>query len=177
MLNSIQRPTAERVKAAQRLMAYAQLESVRLLQAEAEYSPLRGRGVPAPGGVHRGLYVSAKAFPQARLEAGEKRLRVSVRYLLHARRGPGRQSQVALRIRVLFELWYALPEGLRPAPEEIRAFSRTNAMLNSWPYWREFVQSTVARMNLPPLTLPLFRLVPPSPPRSKPAPQRDQPSK
>ena len=172
MPNPIQDSTVKRVKAARRLMANAQLESIRLLQADAEYLPFRGRIVSAADKAHRGLYVSAKAFPQARLEAKDKRLRVSVRYLLHARRGPGRQSQVALRIRVLFELWYALPAGLRPTPEETRAFSQTNAMLNSWPYWREFVQNTVARMNLPPLTLLLFRLIP-SPPRGKPTPQRD----
>lgn len=173
MLNSIQHPTVERVRAARRLMASAQLESIRLLQADAEYFPLRGRVVSAAGRPHRGLYVSARFFPQARLEAKQKRLRVSVRYLLHARRGPGRESQLALRIRVLFELRYALPEGLRPTSEETTAFSHTNAMLNSWPYWREFVQNTVARMNLPPLTLPLFRLVAPPPPQGKPTPQRD----
>lgn len=175
MLNSIQHPTAERVEAAQRLMAHAQLESIRLLQAQAEYSPLRRRAVSAPGRARRGLYVSANAFPQARLEPGKNRLRVSVRYVLHARRGSSSGSTVALRISVLFELWYGLPEKLRPTPEETRAFSQTNAMLNSWPYWREFVQNTVARMNLPPLTLPLFRLVSAPSPRGKPAPQTGKP--
>jgi hypothetical protein len=172
MPNLVQRPTVKRIKAARRLMASAQLESIRLLQADAEYSPLKGTVVSAAGKAHPGLYVSARFFPEARLEAKEKMLRVSVRYLLHARRGPARQSQLALRIRVLFELRYALPEGLRPTSEEATAFSHTNAMLNSWPYWREFVQNTVARMNLPPLTLPLFRLVPPRPSQSKPTPQR-----
>ncbi|MBM3322758.1 hypothetical protein FJY69_04715 [candidate division WOR-3 bacterium] len=33
-------------------------------------------------------------------------------------------------------------------------FKRTSLPLNTWPYWREFVHSTFARMGLPPFILP-----------------------
>jgi hypothetical protein len=36
-------------------------------------------------------------------------------------------------------------------------FKTTSLPLNTWPYWREFVQSSFARMSLPPYILPVFR--------------------
>ena len=36
-------------------------------------------------------------------------------------------------------------------------FSKLNLPINSWPYFREFVQNMTQRMNVPPLTLPLFK--------------------
>lgn len=36
-------------------------------------------------------------------------------------------------------------------------FSSVNLHINTWPYFREFVQSTTQRMSVPPLTLPLIK--------------------
>jgi hypothetical protein len=93
----------------------------------------------------------------------ENRLRVLVRYLVTGKTGLGEASTDLFRIMSTFELIYFLPDVIKPTPREITAFCRTNAMLNSWPYWREFVQNTSVRMNMPPLTLPLFRLTPAPP--------------
>jgi preprotein translocase subunit SecB len=38
-------------------------------------------------------------------------------------------------------------------------FANLNGIYNAWPYWREFVQNTVARMGLPSLSIPVFRIV------------------
>ncbi|HIJ71489.1 MAG TPA: hypothetical protein HPP87_09020 [Planctomycetes bacterium] len=46
-------------------------------------------------------------------------------------------------------------EGL--TDEHFKHFADKNAVFNAWPYWREFVQSATARMQLPPLTLPTYR--------------------
>lgn len=46
-------------------------------------------------------------------------------------------------------------EELRPAIEE---FGRYNLGYHIWPYWREFVQSTCARMGIPPIPVPMYRL-------------------
>ena len=46
-------------------------------------------------------------------------------------------------------------EALRPAIEE---FGRYNLGYHVWPYWREFVQSTCARMGIPPIPVPMYRL-------------------
>ncbi len=36
-------------------------------------------------------------------------------------------------------------------------YERTSLPLNTWPFVREFVNSMTARMNIPPLTLPLLK--------------------
>mgnify|MGYP003392974104 CR=1 FL=1 len=40
--------------------------------------------------------------------------------------------------------------------DNVKAFGRMNGVFNTWPYWREFVQSGVARMGLPNVTLPVL---------------------
>lgn len=47
-------------------------------------------------------------------------------------------------------------EGLQE--ENFRQFGELNAIYNAWPYWREFIQAMVGRMELPSLTIPVFRL-------------------
>lgn len=36
-------------------------------------------------------------------------------------------------------------------------YAKLNLRVNTWPYFREFVQSMTQRMNVPSLTLPLFK--------------------
>ena len=36
-------------------------------------------------------------------------------------------------------------------------FARVNLPVNTWPYFREFVHSTISRMGLPPVVLPLVK--------------------
>ncbi len=63
-----------------------------------------------------------------------------------------------LVITASFELEYRA-ERLREFSEEaLLAFAQTNGVFNAWPYWREFVQSTTARMGTKPIVVPLFRL-------------------
>lgn len=57
-----------------------------------------------------------------------------------------------------FEIKYSLPTELEVSQEQLNTFARINSVFNVWPYWREFVQNMVARMNLPTVTLPVFRL-------------------
>jgi hypothetical protein len=40
--------------------------------------------------------------------------------------------------------------------EKLQEFLRQVAVLNFWPYWREFVQSMTVRMGLPPFPVPLL---------------------
>jgi hypothetical protein len=65
-----------------------------------------------------------------------------------------------LTIQATFELLYRLPEGVEGTSEELQAFAETNALFNAWPFFREIIHATMARMNLPPIALPLFRLTP-----------------
>lgn len=40
----------------------------------------------------------------------------------------------------------------------IQAFSENNVMYHLWPYWREFIHATSARLRLPQIVLPTYRL-------------------
>jgi preprotein translocase subunit SecB len=64
---------------------------------------------------------------------------------------------ISIAGRLLAE--YDLPDEEHPSPEQMKAFAKTNGMVNIWPYWREFVQASTLRAGLPPLTMPLFRVV------------------
>jgi hypothetical protein len=68
------------------------------------------------------------------------------------------QSKEALKISATLILLYSIakPEVLNP--ERLKLFGELNGAYNAWPYWREFVQSTGARMGLPQLIVPTFRV-------------------
>jgi preprotein translocase subunit SecB len=70
----------------------------------------------------------------------------------------GEPASRAVDISLRLNASYRIPAEVATEPSDIKAFARSNGMLNVWPYWREFVQSTTSRAGLPPLTVPLFRL-------------------
>jgi preprotein translocase subunit SecB len=63
-----------------------------------------------------------------------------------------------LGIEATFLLLYNINnmEGLDDGA--FHSFAELNGTYNAWPYWREFVQSVTSRMQLPPLTIPVFRI-------------------
>jgi hypothetical protein len=40
----------------------------------------------------------------------------------------------------------------------LETFGRYNVGYHVWPYWREYVQNTCARMGIPPIPVPMYRL-------------------
>ncbi len=72
---------------------------------------------------------------------------------------PTQESQEPLIfIDCRFEAQYSLNSDYHPSDDEIEAFRAANAVFNCWPYFREYVQSTVARMGFPPPAIPFLRL-------------------
>jgi len=72
----------------------------------------------------------------------------------------GEQSQQpVLTIDASFVLTYQLDSFDGLTQEGFEQFANLNGIYNAWPYWREFVQNTIGRMALPPLTIPVFRIV------------------
>lgn len=43
-----------------------------------------------------------------------------------------------------------------PAAEVLARWSQSSALIHSWPYWREFCHSAMARMNLPVTLMPML---------------------
>ncbi len=64
------------------------------------------------------------------------------------------------------------------SPDTLRAYlehlTTINPISNTWPYWREFVQSMSARMGFPALTVPLLEI---APKQSAPQKAKRQPAK
>jgi hypothetical protein len=59
-----------------------------------------------------------------------------------------------LEIKADFNAVYGFSGEL--TEDEVEYFSKYNAMYNVWPYWREFVQNTCYRMNVPALKIPFL---------------------
>lgn len=74
-----------------------------------------------------------------------------------------KSQQPVLTMDASFVLTYQIDrfEGL--TEEGFEQFANLNGIYNAWPYWREFVQNMIGRMGLPPLTIPVFRIVQSSP--------------
>ncbi|MCG5514334.1 hypothetical protein [Ectothiorhodospira shaposhnikovii] len=73
---------------------------------------------------------------------------------------PVDEEDVYLEITADFCAEYDIRDGiedetLQPALEE---FSRYNVGYHIWPYWREYVQGTCARMGIPPIPIPMYML-------------------
>lgn len=76
------------------------------------------------------------------------------------------EAPPAVSMMVTFALEYWLPGASGFSDDVLGEFARVNGAFNAWPYWREYIQTTAARMNLPPILLPVFR-VKHSPPQEK----------
>jgi hypothetical protein len=69
-----------------------------------------------------------------------------------------KSPQEALLVECTFQATYDLEPNYVPAQSELIAFQSGNAIFNAWPYFREFVQTNVARMNLPIPPVPFLRV-------------------
>jgi hypothetical protein len=58
-------------------------------------------------------------------------------------------------------VWVVEYQILRPDDVDeagISAFGENNVMYHVWPYWREFIHVTCARLRLPQVVLPMFKI-------------------
>ncbi len=154
--------TPNRIQTAQKLIAAAEIQSISLLEAKLARE-LRPRKETSNSGPVSRPSLAIDVSHSGKATLGQKgSVRATVRFALKARDADKKQAKPAFQVAASFELDYQIPSDLDPSPQELRAFAETNAVFNAWPYWREFAQSMAARMNLPPLTLPLFRITPQS---------------
>lgn len=63
-----------------------------------------------------------------------------------------------ISIAATYVLKYQIDENLEVNDEFINKFVETSVSLTIWPYFRELVNSTVSKMGLPPLILPLIKM-------------------
>ena len=76
--------------------------------------------------------------------------------------GKNENKEPVIVIDASFVLTYKIDNFHGLTQKGFEQFANLNGIYNAWPYWREFVQNTIARMGLPALSIPVFRIVKPS---------------
>jgi preprotein translocase subunit SecB len=84
----------------------------------------------------------------------DQRLKVTHNYVLTAK-PPDLEKDFALKISVTFCLGYLSKKVIEE--DFFDVYKEESLPINSWPYFREFVQSMTQRLSFPPLTLPLLK--------------------
>jgi len=79
----------------------------------------------------------------------------------------GKKPEPVVLVECAYEVDYILREGFEITPEHVKAFKDGNAIFNTWPYFREYLQNNLQRMGLPPLAAPFLRLQPKPKPRKR----------
>jgi hypothetical protein len=102
------------------------------------------------------------AFNPSAWNRAEHVLTMEVRFLykLTWRPEPEREPVELMSLTCTLQADYAVRPGYEPTDEEITAFHHGNAVFNAWPYFREYVHSSTARMLLPPPPVPFLKLRP-----------------
>lgn len=119
-----------------------------------------------PGDIEESLYESEE--DESQLWVYRFSYRAGVRLILEDERERVDEEgyEPAVLITATFEGRYT--SDVKIDEQSIQAFSDNNVGYNVWPFWREFVQSSCARIGLPNyITIPLYRLVKVSPEESE----------
>lgn len=137
------RPAAERVSpdVYNAFIRGVNLLSIRLAGAEvrAQSTPERKQLLP-------------KVDRKSRFVNGDQHVQVTHELTFTARYEG--EEEPAVFIRADFEVRYST--ATRMTPQIFAEFRKRNLPLNTWPYFREFVQATLARAGWPVFTLPVY---------------------
>ena len=134
-----------------RIISVIQIESVRLCEAHC-----RSAVHPSETADAINVKTSCKAAVVKKPEE-DGSLRIETAFAMEVSSASDEETLQA-EIRGTFELSYKVPADESFSSEELDAFGQVNAAFNAWPYWRELVQASLARMSMPILTVPVFRL-------------------
>ncbi|MYD71373.1 MAG: hypothetical protein F4W89_11630 [Acidobacteria bacterium] len=133
-----------------RIVSVVEIDSVRLCEAHC-------RSVH-PMEIGEESYVKSSYEASVVNEPGESEpLEIEVAFRLDVSNASD-QREFQAEIRAKFELSYQIPADEEFSSEELEAFADINAVFNAWPYWREWVQTSMSRMGMPVMTVPVFRV-------------------
>ena len=100
----------------------------------------------------KGLKVSIK--DKVDKHQSDNKVVVTHKFFLNAKPSE-EEKDFVIKISVAFCLVYTSSSPLED--DFFDVFKEMSLPVNSWPYFREFIQSMTQRMNIPPLTLPLVK--------------------
>ncbi len=156
---------SEQLRTAQRALS---IEDVYVREAtahtRADFDPLAPIGSP-PGTLSVQLRVGPESDVQLLEHVGPDGSRRRVQYIVNtgvrllnpgieATKQDPTSDDIFADISAKFVVRYLITTDDNPTPEMLQAFA-DNAVHHMWPYWREFLQATSARLRLPPIVLPM----------------------
>lgn len=134
-----------------RIVSAVQIEDVRLREA-------RCRSLVQPSEIANTLVATPSHETSVAKEPGnDGSLLINTNFSLEIRSGDD-EERLQAEVHGVFELSYSIPNKETFSSDELKAFAQVNAVFNVWPYWRELVQASLARMSMPTLTVPVYRL-------------------
>jgi hypothetical protein len=139
----------EVLKSAMAIASRVEIETVRLLASSVR---LEHPNMKAGLGVHLSHSVQSKVSEKGAIM-------VIPRFIMKGTTDKGGTEMTVVSIEATFLLTYSGEKLSEISPEQVAAFGQANGIYNAWPYWREFVQAMTTRMGLPPLVIPVFRLI------------------
>jgi hypothetical protein len=101
---------------------------------------------------------STVGFTRPKIDREDERFLVSSTLVFSLHAETDNNTAIAT-LRATIELAYVHKKD-QPAiaDEDLQEFANVNAPFNAWGYWREYVQSSLARLELPAARIPLFRV-------------------
>ncbi|MEX2119056.1 MAG: hypothetical protein WD847_05540 [Pirellulales bacterium] len=137
------RRKSAKASTAEKLLREAELRDLHLVSGSVQ-RPLTG----PPSELHQSITITpgrSKTEPDVMIKVG---------FLL----APKSDTGGGFRIHAEFALLYRFPSLKGITDRQIEEFGRVDAVVAAWPYWREFIQSMLARIGLPQLKVqPLLR--------------------
>lgn len=122
-----------------------QIELLDVWLIEAHIENRHGRRAPGRSGV-------AVTSPEPTWEAASDGFDVQFPYVVQFTDG----SAIHADLSVTFGLHFSSAQPMTPAIFEV--FKNVNLQVNTWPFLREFVSTTLGRMGWEPFTLPAFKV-------------------
>jgi hypothetical protein len=124
-----------------------QIEEVCVLKAAYSRSP---EFSSLPVNINVAIDVSTK------LTDAKDRVFVKADFTLQGTFGGEETQEPPVKITASFLVRYRLRSAEELEDANFDAFGKINGVHNAWPFWREFVQSSMWRLGLPSLTIPVL---------------------
>ena len=156
---AVKQPSADVVAAYNKLMAHAEIVSLGLVRSSASLHADRIGGEDLSVHVGRPQIRGGFSAETQTLNCG---VLLSLKLVPEPVDGAGDAASVdatsVVDVDAEYAVAYRIPEGVEVSDDVIHLFASRNAVFSSWPFFRELAHSLVARMGMPPLVLPLFRM-------------------
>ena len=139
------------------LVATIEIQDVLLADSRVSCRHIQGDSI---GKAYLKLRISETTFSVTRRDEGLGKFWIKVVFSLLALKREGGDPGVDLifEIEASFRITYKTSDSQHLTEPILDAFAKTNGVFNAWPFWREYAQSVTARMGLPPVPIPAFRL-------------------